>query len=589
MMGKCRPPTGWPSTIAVANSAGPDSTCLLFLLRRMIDYQQTNSALPGLDIPDTILSLHVNHNLQSDAKKMAYAAGTAAKRFKALHSELLVPWGEPPFPPRPQMGGARAADSDPDAGVDAGVDAVAGEPAIESVARTARYRLMFDAMVLQQEQQQRPVHVLATAHHADDQVETVLMRLGAGSSVLGLGGMRPVRRFGMAMGKNESDFGWFGHEGLDRWIVRPLLDVPKDRILATCESHKIRYVLDRTNFQPDLTLRNAIRHMLANNEKKRDSVAAVPVEPQPPLPPVMADKIMRMKSASDNLKIAIPIDWMASRESLRAAVHGSSRNLSDIESRVSAYLSRFSVQSPPGTFILASDKLSTMPMDQLVQHTIILRILRYISPHPWGSTRAQAGRRRERLQRIVQRVWDPDPTSKTRTRFEAGGNVLWTPLRICQDGRLKYEQPMQGERFGWLASRAPPPQPCKQDSERDISTKLLPPGRRVEVLYDNRFLIVFRLEAVPPDDPVMASVIEGSGRVMLVLGGRWLWPQVVWRRKDEDDVVVAHISGPELDWYEPSPGMRRIYTTRPSSEVQKDPPLWQDNVDFKFIRVLEEP
>jgi len=183
----------------------------------MIDYQQKNDALAGPDFPNTILSLHVNHDLQSDAKKMAYAAGTAATRFKALHSELRVPWGEPPFPPRPRMG-ARAADED------AGVDA--GSEAIESVARTARYRLMFDAMTLQE---QPHVHVLATGHHADDQVETVLMRLGSGSTVLGLGGMRPVRRFGMAMGKNQYDFGWFGHEGLNRWIVRPLLDVPKVR------------------------------------------------------------------------------------------------------------------------------------------------------------------------------------------------------------------------------------------------------------------------------------------------------------------------------------------------------------------------
>jgi tRNA(Ile)-lysidine synthase len=230
-------------------------------------------------------------------------------------------------------------------------------------------------------------------------------------------------------------------------------------------------------------------------------------------------------------------------------------------------------------------------MDQFVQHTIVLRILRYISPHPWGSTRAQAGRRHESLQRIVQRVWDPDPASETRKSFEAGANVLWTPFRICQDGRLKYRQPRQGERFGWLASRAPPPRPCKQDLDRDISTELLSPAgrRRTEVLFDNRFLMLFRLEAVPPDDPVMASVIEGSGRVILVLGGRWLWPQVVWRRKDKDDVVVAHISTPELDWYEPTPGMRRLYSTRLSAEVPKEPPLWQDIVDFKFIRILEEP
>lgn len=187
----------------------------------MIDYQQKNNALAGSDFPNTILSLHVNHDLQSDAQKMAYAAGTAATRFKALHTELRIPWGEPPFPPRPQTG-APAANADK--GVDSDSDSVAGSEAMESVARIARYRLLFDAMVQQQE---RPVHVLATAHHADDQIETVLMRLGSGSTALGLGGMRPVRRFGMAMGRNVGDFGWFGHEGLNRWIVRPLLDVPK--------------------------------------------------------------------------------------------------------------------------------------------------------------------------------------------------------------------------------------------------------------------------------------------------------------------------------------------------------------------------
>jgi len=176
----------------------------------MIDWKQKQKnnkeegpVLP--DLPDSILSLHVDHGLQSDAVKMARAANAAATKFKAAdHSELRIPWGSPPFPSRPGAAGEGS-----------------GGDAIESVARTARYRLMFDAMV------RRRVHVLATGHHADDQVETVLMRLGSGSTSLGLGGMRPVRRFGMALGKREGDFGWFGHEGLDRWIVRPLLDVTK--------------------------------------------------------------------------------------------------------------------------------------------------------------------------------------------------------------------------------------------------------------------------------------------------------------------------------------------------------------------------
>lgn len=85
----------------------------------------------------------------------------------------------------------------------------------------------------------------------------------------------------------------------------------------------------------------------------------------------------------------------------------------------------------------------------------------------------------------------------------------------------------------------------------------------------------------------MASVVEGSGRIILVLGGRWLWPQVVWRRKGEEDVIAACISAPELDWYEPTSGTRRNYST--SEKVQEAHPPWQDAVDFKFIRVLDEP
>jgi hypothetical protein len=122
-----------------------------------------------------------------------------------------------------------------------------------------------------------------------------------------------------------------------------------------------------------------------------------------------------------------------------------------------------------------------------------------------------------------------------------------------------------------------------------MSAELLShPKRRVEVLHDNRFLITFRLEDIPPGDPIMASVVGGSGKVMLVLGGRWLWPQVVWRHKGED-VVVACISAPELDWYQPAPGVRKNYSRSPPSEtVQKARFPWQDIVDFGFIRILDE-
>jgi hypothetical protein len=87
----------------------------------------------------------------------------------------------------------------------------------------------------------------------------------------------------------------------------------------------------------------------------------------------------------------------------------------------------------------------------------------------------------------------------------------------------------------------------------------------------------------------MASVEEGSGRVILTLGGRWLWPKVIWRREGREDVTIAQISVPELDWYNPTPGTRRNYSMRSLSEEVEGACPWQDIVDFKFIRILDEP
>ena len=54
---------------------------------------------------------------------------------------------------------------------------------VQAAARTARYRLMAEAM------EQDGVEILATAHHLADQAETVLMRLAHGSGIDGLRGM----------------------------------------------------------------------------------------------------------------------------------------------------------------------------------------------------------------------------------------------------------------------------------------------------------------------------------------------------------------------------------------------------------------
>src|SRR5262249_59560908 len=57
--------------------------------------------------------------------------------------------------------------------------------AIQQRARELRYRLLAEWLA------ERGLDALATAHHADDQAETLVMRLNRGSGVRGLAGMRP--------------------------------------------------------------------------------------------------------------------------------------------------------------------------------------------------------------------------------------------------------------------------------------------------------------------------------------------------------------------------------------------------------------
>ncbi|MBL4639918.1 MAG: tRNA lysidine(34) synthetase TilS, partial [Kordiimonadaceae bacterium] len=81
---------------------------------------------------------------------------------------------------------------------------------IQAGARDARYSLMMNWC------REKHVQYIATAHHQDDQAETVLLRLARGSGVYGLAGMAPTRDLG---------------DGII--LVRPLLDVPKKDLLDT--------------------------------------------------------------------------------------------------------------------------------------------------------------------------------------------------------------------------------------------------------------------------------------------------------------------------------------------------------------------
>jgi tRNA(Ile)-lysidine synthase len=82
---------------------------------------------------------------------------------------------------------------------------------IQAAARDARYRLLLDGC------QRLNAGILLLAHHLDDQAETFLMAVGRGAGLNGLAGM--------AM--------WREQNGIS--IVRPLLGIPKARLIATLE------------------------------------------------------------------------------------------------------------------------------------------------------------------------------------------------------------------------------------------------------------------------------------------------------------------------------------------------------------------
>ncbi len=172
----------------VGFSGGVDSTVLLHWLSR----------LPNR-IP--ILALHVNHQLDPDAPKWAEAAASFSASLGIDYQMVSVD--------------------------------VASGGSVETAARAARYAA-FEAVL-------GPGDVLILGHHADDQVETVVMNMLRGSERLGLLGMPSDRDVGQAT------------------LVRPLLKVERSRLIAYAESHGLEWVEDPSNARVQHD-RNFLRH-----------------------------------------------------------------------------------------------------------------------------------------------------------------------------------------------------------------------------------------------------------------------------------------------------------------------------------------
>lgn len=185
--------------LVLAFSGGRDSTVLLHLLARHRTHRDC-------------LVLHVDHGLHE-----------ASARWVEHCREQAVAWGIPFHLER------------------LGLRVPPGE-SLEAVARRERHAV-FERLL-------EAGDTLLMAHHADDQLETLLYRLMRGAGSRGLSGM-PFRR---PLGAGQ--------------LLRPLLSEPGETIRAYAEAHRLTWVEDPSN--RDLRFdRNWLRHRVMDALRKR--------------------------------------------------------------------------------------------------------------------------------------------------------------------------------------------------------------------------------------------------------------------------------------------------------------------------------
>jgi tRNA(Ile)-lysidine synthase len=180
--------------IILAVSGGPDSMALMHLVSRWRALHEGDT-LPDIEVAT------VDHGLRAESSDEARWVGARAREFGFRHKTLV--WkGEKPL---------------------AGV---------EEAAREARYLLLAGYAAGRRAKRVAVV----TAHTEDDQAETLLMRLARGSGIDGLSSMPSRRRLG---------------EDSDVELVRPLLAIPKRRLVAALKAADIAWLEDPSNERLD--------------------------------------------------------------------------------------------------------------------------------------------------------------------------------------------------------------------------------------------------------------------------------------------------------------------------------------------------
>jgi tRNA(Ile)-lysidine synthase len=190
-------PLGRARSLLIAVSGGPDSTALLLMA---VEWARRRGRI-------SIEAATVDHGLRPESAEEAKAVAALCARLGVAHRIL-------------QWKGAKPLSR------------------LQERAREARYRLLVD------DAKAIGADALVTAHHADDQAETVLFRLLRGSGVAGLRGMElTTTRDGMT-------------------IARPLIGLKKRELVAFAQARGAPFVDDPSNADPRFA-RTRLRALLA--------------------------------------------------------------------------------------------------------------------------------------------------------------------------------------------------------------------------------------------------------------------------------------------------------------------------------------
>ena len=189
-------------TVVLGCSGGPDSMALMDIL---LSYRKSRHI--------SIVCAYVNHKLRRESDdEMVWLENFCIKRKIFFEKMIIDNYGDDNF---------------------------------HNEARNIRYEF-FDSLV-----RKYNANFLMTAHHGDDLIETILMRIVRGSTLKGYGGFSSCVR--------KSTYS----------ILRPLVFVTKDDILLYNKKKKIEYVIDKSNFSSKYT-RNRYRKDVLPFLKKED-------------------------------------------------------------------------------------------------------------------------------------------------------------------------------------------------------------------------------------------------------------------------------------------------------------------------------